>query len=78
MPALIVELRISADAALARIVERAGDPLATSDATAEVLTAQIESFEPIAASEGLCLALDASQELDDLVDEIAGSLRAAG
>lgn len=78
VPALIAELRITDDEALARIAERASDPLATSDATAEVYVSQTESFEPIASSEGVHLALDASQDLDDLVDEIAGSLSAAG
>ena len=78
LPALIAELRITDDDALARIAERASDPLATSDATAEVYAAQTESFEPISASEGVHLALDASQDLDDLVDEIADSLSAAG
>ena len=78
VPALIAELRIANDDALVRIAERASDPLATSDATAEVYAAQTESFEPIATSEGVHLALDASQDLDDLVDEIADSLSAAG
>ena len=78
VPALIAELRIANDDALARIAERATDPLATSDATAEVYAAQTETFEPISATEGVHLALDASQDLDDLVDEIAGSLSAAG
>ena len=78
LPALIAELRITDDDALARIAERAFDPLATSDATAEVYAAQTESFEPISVSEGVHLALDASQDLDDLVDEIADSLSAAG
>jgi len=78
VPALIAELRITDDDALSRIAERASDPLATSDATAEVYATQTETFEPIAASEGVHLALDASQDLDDLVDEIADSLNAAG
>ncbi|MBT5772772.1 MAG: AAA family ATPase [Dehalococcoidia bacterium] len=78
VPALIAELRITDDEALARIADRASDPLATSDATAEVYARQTETFEPIATSEGVHLALDASQDLDDLVDEIADSLSAAG
>jgi aminoglycoside phosphotransferase family enzyme/predicted kinase len=78
VPALIVELRITDEESLARIADRASDPLATSDATAEVYARQTETFEPIATSEGVHLALDASQDLDDLVDEIADSLSAAG
>jgi len=77
-PALIAELRITDEEALARIAERAVDPLATSDATAEVYEVQTGSFEPISATEGVHLALDAAQDLDDLVDEIADSLNHAG
>ena len=75
---LIAELCITDDTALARIAERASDPLATSDATAAVFEAQAATFEPIGASEGTHLALDASQELSALVDEIASSLGDAG
>jgi len=77
-PALIAELCITDDAALARIAERNNDPLATSDATAAVFKTQAAAFEAIGASEGTHLALDASQELSALVDEIAGSLGEAG
>jgi predicted kinase len=78
VPALIAELRITDDEALARIADRGSDPLATSDATAEVYARQTEIFEPIATSEGLHLAFDATQDFDDLVDEIAGSLSTEG
>jgi predicted kinase len=78
VPALIVELLIADDDALARITDRASDPLVTSDATAEVYARQAETFEPISTSEGVHLALDASQNVDDLVDEIEDSLSAAG
>ena len=74
VPVLIAELCIADDTALARIAERGADPLATSDATAAVFEAQAGTFEPIGAAEGTHLALDASQELSALVDEIAGSL----
>jgi hypothetical protein len=77
-PALIAELCITDETALARIAERSGDPLTTSDATAAVFEAQAATFEPIGATEGAHLALDASQELSALVDEIAGSLGNAG
>lgn len=77
VPLLIAELRITDETALARIAERSADPLSTSDATAAVFEAQAASFESIAASEGTHLALDASQELSALVDEIAASLGAA-
>ena len=75
---LIAELCITDDTALARIAERGSDPLATSDATAAVFEAQAATFEPIGASEGTHRALDASQELSALVDEIANSLGDAG
>lgn len=78
VPALIAELCITDETALARIAERASDPLATSDATAAVFEAQAATFESIGASEGAHLALDASQELSALVEEIAASLREAG
>lgn len=78
VPALIAELRITDAVALARIAERGTDPLATSDATAAVFAAQAAMFEPIGAAEGTHLALDASQELSALVDEIASSLGEAG
>ena len=74
VPALIAELCITDDAALARIAERARDPLATSDATAAVFQTQASRFEPITPSEGAHLALDASQELSALVDEIVEEL----
>ncbi len=73
-PALIAELCITDETALARIAERASDPLATSDATAAVFELQAATFESIGASEGAHLALDASQDLSALVDEIAASL----
>lgn len=78
VPALIAELCITDETALARIAERASDPLATSDATAAVFEAQAATFEAIGASEGTHLALDASQELSALIEEIAASLGDAG
>jgi aminoglycoside phosphotransferase family enzyme/predicted kinase len=78
VPALIAELCITDETALQRIAERSAEAMSTSDATAAVFEAQAASFEPIGASEGVHLALDASQELSALVDEIADSLHEAG
>ena len=74
VPALIVELRLTDDAALARIVNRQHDALRTSDATPEVYRQQIVSFDPVSPSEGPRLALDASQPPGDLAAEIAEAL----
>ena len=78
VPALIVELRLTDDAALARIVNREHDPLRTSDATVDVYRRQVESFEPASPSEGPRLALDASQPVGVLALEIAESLPRRG
>ena len=78
VPALIVELRLTDDAALARIVNRERDPLRTSDATADVYRRQIEAFEPVSPSEGTRLALDASQPVATLAWEIADALPKRG
>ena len=77
VPSLIVELRLSDDAALARIEQRQADPLATSDAGREVYAHQQETFEAPTASEGRRLALDAAQDPGTLAAEIAGTLPAA-
>ena len=74
VPAVIVELRLTDDAALARIVNREHDALRTSDATTEVYRRQVESFEPVSLSEGTRIALDASQQVATLAEEIADSL----
>ena len=74
VPGLIVELRLTDDAALARIVNRERDPLRTSDATTEVYRQQVESFEPVSASEGPHLTLDAARSPGSLAVEIAESL----
>jgi aminoglycoside phosphotransferase family enzyme/predicted kinase len=78
VPALIVELRLTDDAALARIVNREHDPLRTSDATVDVYRRQVESFEPVSASEGTHLTLDASQPAAALAWEIAEALPKRG
>src|SRR5688572_29891962 len=69
--AVIAELRLDETAALARIDGRAEDPLRTSDATREVYEAQRERFEPVHASEGTHLALDATRHPAILAREIA-------
>ena len=78
VPALIVELRLTDDAALARIVNREHDPLRTSDATVEVYRRQVESFEPVSPAEGRRLALDASESVAALAMEIADTLPRRG
>ena len=77
VPALIAELCITDETALSRIAERSADNLSTSDATAAIFEAQAATFEAIGPSEGIHLALDASQELSALVGEIAASLSEA-
>ena len=74
VPALIVELRLTDDAALARIVNREHDPLRTSDATVDVYRKQVDAFEPVSAAEGARLGLDSSQPPGALAQEIADSL----
>ncbi|MFA7249535.1 MAG: AAA family ATPase [Dehalococcoidia bacterium] len=74
VPSLIVELRLTDDAALARIVNREHDPLRTSDATVEVYRQQVESFEPVSATEGARLVLDAARPAAALAIEIAEAL----
>ncbi len=74
VPALIVELRLTDDAALARIVNREHDPLRTSDATAEVYRQQVQHFEPVSPTEGTRLSLDASRPAGDLAREIAEAI----
>ena len=74
VPALIVELRLTDDAALARIVNREHDPLRTSDADTEVYRRQLESFEPVSPAEGARLGLDSSQPPGAIAAEIADAL----
>jgi aminoglycoside phosphotransferase family enzyme/predicted kinase len=74
VPAIIAELRLTAAEALARIEARADDPLRTSDATREVYEAQAARFEPVQASEGLHLGLDAMRGPAELAREIAETL----
>ena len=74
VPALVVELRVPEEAALARIRERETDPLTTSDATSTVYADQVTTFEKIDNSEGANLVLDASRELGAIVDSIINSL----
>ncbi|MSQ31382.1 MAG: hypothetical protein EXR64_05070 [Dehalococcoidia bacterium] len=76
-PALIVELRLTDDAALARIVNRAGDPLRTSDADARVYREQTQRFEAISPGEGPRLVLDSSQPPAALAAEIGEWLQTA-
>ena len=78
VPALIVELRLTDDAALARIVNREHDPHRTSDATPEVYRRQVESFEPVSPPEGPRLALDSSQPPGAIAVEIADALPKRG
>ena len=76
-PALLVELRLTDDATLARIENRAEDPLRTSDANAHVYREQTQRFEAISPGEGPRLTLDSSQSPAALAAEIADWLRSA-
>jgi hypothetical protein len=74
VPFLIVETRISDDAALTRIQRRLRDPFRTSDATADVYREQTRRFDQVTAAEGASLTLDASIPAADLAAEIADAL----
>ena len=78
IPFLIVETRLSDDAALTRIQRRMRDPYRTSDATPEVFHEQVRRFDPVTSAEGASLALDASIPAADLAAEIADALPTAG
>jgi predicted kinase len=78
VPFLIVEMRLSDDAALTRIQRRMRDPYRTSDATPEVFREQVRRFDPVTSAEGASLALDASISAADLAAEIADALPSAG
>jgi predicted kinase len=77
VPALTVELRLSDDAALARIGARRSDPLRTSDADEAVYRRQRERFEPIGADEGSRLALNGANPPGALALEVAEALPVA-
>ena len=77
VPALTVELRLSDDAALARIGARSSDPLRTSDADETVYRRQRDHFEPIGADEGSRLALDGATPPGALALEVAEALPVA-
>ncbi len=74
VPSLLVSLQLTDDAALARIEARQRDPLAISDATPEVYRRQVETFDAIRSHEGNSLALNASQPVIQLVEEIEDAL----
>jgi predicted kinase len=77
VPALTVELRLSDDAALARIGARMSDPLRTSDADEAVYRRQREHFEPIRADEGPRLAIDGATPPGTLALTVAEALPVA-
>jgi len=73
VPSLLVELRMSDDAALARLMqrERAGaDTVVDPGAYGR----HVAAFDAVSAAEGMCLALDASQSVGALVLEIAEAM----
>jgi aminoglycoside phosphotransferase family enzyme/predicted kinase len=72
-PALIVELRVSDDAALARVIAREWRGHET-EVDEQAYRRHVEAFEPISPGEGHYLALDASQTISALAREIAESL----
>ncbi len=71
---LLVELQLSKEIALERIAARRTDPLATSDADEDIYQRQVEGYVPVDPSEGDVLALDASQSVASLAQEIAAAL----
>ena len=77
LPVRIVELRLTDEAARARLEAREHDPLRTSDATWEIYEARKQDFEPITpdeASKAEHLVLDASRPPADLARTVADSL----
>ena len=77
VPFLIIETRLSDDAALTRIQRRMADPYRTSDATPEVFREQVRRFDPVTSAEGVSLVLDASIPAADLAAEIGEALPSA-
>jgi predicted kinase len=73
VPSLLVELRMSDDAALARLMqrERAGADTAVDPGA---YGRHVATFDAVSAAEGMCLALDASQSVGALVLEIAEAM----
>ncbi len=75
VPGVIIDLRLTDDAALARIVNRAANPLRTSDADTRVYREQVDHFERVTPAEGPVLAFDSSQPPAGLAKEIAEYLQ---
>ena len=74
VPALLISLTLSDDAALARIEQRQSGTLTTSDATPAIYRQQVERFEPPRQSEGPLLVIDAADDVSALVARIAEAL----
>ncbi|MPZ99631.1 MAG: AAA family ATPase [Dehalococcoidia bacterium] len=75
VPALIVELRLTDDAALTRLINR--ERLRGVEVQAGAFRQHVTSFDAVSPAEGRYLALDASQTPAALAAEIAESLPAA-
>ncbi|MDA0366227.1 MAG: AAA family ATPase [Chloroflexi bacterium] len=73
VPSLLVELRMSDDAALARLINRER-AAADTDVDPGAYRRHIAGYDAVSATEGNCLALDASQTVGALVAEIAEAL----
>src|SRR5690606_21357173 len=75
VPALIVELRLTEDAALTRLINR--ERLRGVEVQPEAFRQHVTTFDEVSPAEGRYLALDASQAPATLAGEIAESLPAA-
>ncbi|MDA1010005.1 MAG: AAA family ATPase [Chloroflexi bacterium] len=73
VPSLVVELRLSEAAALARLREREAARGATTPDEA-AYRRHVEEFEPVSPAEGSILALDATQSLVMLAEQIEDAL----
>lgn len=72
VPALVVELRLADDAALARVVDR--ERLQGGEPNPEAFRRHVEEFDPVTSVEGSVLALDAAQPPVDLAEQIEEEL----
>ncbi len=72
VPALVVELRMTDDAALARVVNR--ERLQGGEPNAEAFRRHVEEFDALTSREGNVLALDAAQEPVSLAEQIEEEL----
>ena len=72
VPALVVELRMTDDAALARVVNR--ERLQGGEPNREAFRRHVEEFDPVSSREGNVLALNAAQQPVELAEQIEEEL----